>query len=173
MGPLLTSTVIAALVAALIAALISVLTSERRIAAENVIQARKDWRDRIRGLASEVHKALAFPDGVEATTTLNELHARFSLLVDPHDIMDQEILQLIAAGNAGRADEFTQRVALLLKYDWERAKREASIWRWLCERKPDRVAFTVDYRPGVPHNYRNRRAVCAKFLKNAAGRNSP
>jgi hypothetical protein len=65
-----------AVIAALVSALFSVLTAERRIAAENVIQERKNWRDKIRDLASEVHKALGSTDEAK----LRELRARFSLL---------------------------------------------------------------------------------------------
>ena len=147
MQTILTSAVIAALVAALF----TVLTSERRIAAENVIQERKRWRDKIRRLASDVQRSLVLSD-VKAAT-LNELRAKFSLLINPHENADDEILRLIAPGNANRADEFTQRVALLLKHDWERAKREASLWRRLWEKPPRRVALE-DYRPGSVHDYR-------------------
>jgi hypothetical protein len=157
MGTLLTSAVIAALVSALF----SVLTSERRIAAENVIQERKNWRDKIRELASKVHAALVLPE--TESVQLNDLQAKFSLLINPHDNTDQEILQLIAKSGADRADEFTQRVALLLKHDWERAKREASFWRWLFERPPARIRFE-DYKPGVKHDYRVWRCLVSAFL---------
>jgi hypothetical protein len=100
------------LIAAFVSALFSVLTTERKIAAENVIQERKNWRDKIREIALEVHKALALP--IPDAAKLNELRGSFSLLVNPHDNMDQEILRLINANNANRADEFRQRVALLL-----------------------------------------------------------
>jgi hypothetical protein len=41
---------LAAVIAALVSALFSVLTSERRIAAENIIQERTKWREKIREL---------------------------------------------------------------------------------------------------------------------------
>jgi len=138
-----------AVIAAFVSALFSVLTAERRIAAENVIQERKNWRDKIRELASEVHEALVGIDEAK----LRELRARFSLLVNPHDTQDQEILALITAAHTTHSDEFTQRVALLLKHDWERAKREASLWRRVWERVPARVPFTA-FQPGLEHRYR-------------------
>jgi hypothetical protein len=139
-----------AVIGAVFSALFSLLNSERQIAAQNVIQERKDWRDKIRLLASKIHEALV---SEAQATKLNALRARLSLLINPHDPMDAEILQIIAPGNGARADEFTQRIALLLKHDWERAKYEASFWRWLRQRTPKRVAYK-DYRPGVPHDYR-------------------
>jgi hypothetical protein len=68
--------------------------------------------------------------------------------------MDEEILQILAAGDNARADEFTIRIALLLKHDWERAKFEANLWRRLRQKTPQRVAFK-DYKPGIAHDYRN------------------
>jgi hypothetical protein len=156
MGTFLTSTVVAALVGSFVAALFSLLTSERRIAAENVIQERKNWRDKIRALSSEVFEALLRLDGDDRENTLRSLRAKFSLLLNPHDAMDQAILTLIAQDSRERAEEFTQRVGLLLKHDWERAKREASLWRRLCEKEPRRVTFEV-FRPGAAHAYREGR----------------
>jgi hypothetical protein len=48
---------------------------------------------------------------------LRELRATFSLRVNPHDAEDQRLLQLISETNTEKADEFVQRVALLLKHD--------------------------------------------------------
>jgi hypothetical protein len=78
------------------------------------------------------------------------------LHLNPHDQSDQQILALISLDNAGRVEELTQRVSLLLKHDWERAKYEASLYRWLWEKPPERVAFE-GYEPGRPHGYRRRR----------------
>lgn len=64
-----------AIVAAVVSALVSLITSERRIAAENVLQERKKWRDTIRTLAEEVHAALADPD--RQALKLNALRAKF------------------------------------------------------------------------------------------------
>ena len=79
---LLTSAVIAAIVSGLVA----LLTSERRIAAENVIQERMKWRDKVRELPSEVRSAFIGHD----TARLTELRAQFSLRLNPHDLRDQQ-----------------------------------------------------------------------------------
>jgi hypothetical protein len=137
-----------AVVAAVVSGLVTLATSERHIAAENVIQERMKWRDKIRHLVSEVRKAFNESDAVG----LAELRDQFSLHLNPHDEKDQQILMLVASDNAGRVDELTQRVSLLLKHDWERAKYEASFYRWLRERPPERVAFE-DFKPGRRHSY--------------------
>src|SRR5205807_8520453 len=108
----LTSVVIAALVSALV----SVLTTERGIAAVHVTQERMKWRDKIRELALEVPKALG-PQGAESIR--QELRDRFSLLVNPHETMDQQILQIITALGAGAADEQLQRDAVCVQHDWD------------------------------------------------------
>jgi hypothetical protein len=151
---LLTSAVIAAIVSGLVA----LLTSERRIAAENVIQERMKWRNKVRELTSEVRRTFIGDD----TARLTELSAQLSLHLNPHDSGDQQILALIARENAGRVEELTQRVALLLKHDWERAKYEASLWRWLWEKSPTRLAFE-DYVPGREHDYRIRRLAALSY----------
>jgi hypothetical protein len=127
--------------AAIVASLFSVLTSERRIAAENVTEERNVWRGKIREVSVKVSRTLTHQDVNNGGDTLDDLRAEFSLLVNPHEIMDQQILALIAQNGVGGAEEFVQRVTLLLKHDWERAKREASLWRRLWERKPARVRF--------------------------------
>ena len=84
------------------------------------------------------------------------MRAEFSLLLNPHSIIDQQILLLITPNGADKADEFNCRVALLLKHDWERAKREASLWRRLWEKEPTPVSFEY-FRPGCKQDYRNGR----------------
>jgi hypothetical protein len=141
-----------AVVAAIVSGLVVLLTAERRIAAENVIQERMKWRDKVRELAAAVRQAAV----EQNADKLAELRAQFSLRLNPHDQKDQEILSLITADNAGRVEELTQRVSLLLKHDWERAKYEASLYRRLLEKPPERVAFE-NYDPGRPRNYRKQR----------------
>src|SRR5208337_1634887 len=144
---LLTSAVISAIVSGLVA----LLVSERRLAAENVIQERMKWRDKIRDLALEMNKARGAAG--QNAAEVGELRARLALQLNPHDPEDQHILTLIAPNQTGGTEEFTQRLALLLKHDWERAKYEASLWQRLSQRPPVRVRF-ADCRPGDEHAYR-------------------
>jgi hypothetical protein len=140
-----------AVVAAIVSGIVALLTSERRLAADNVIQERKNWREHVRKIAADVYQAIT--SGECEPNKFLELRAKLALRLNPHDPDDQEILALIAPGDAARADEFNQRVALLLKHDWERAKRDANLLLWLRTTPPARVKFR-DYRPGDNHNYR-------------------
>jgi hypothetical protein len=153
---LLSTTVVAAsvsgIVAAVMSGVVSIFTSERRIAAENVIQERMKWREKIRDLALDVFKAI-ISDQADPNK-LRELRAQLTLRLNPHDPADQQILELVRRGSANDADEFTERVALLLKHDWERAKFESSLRRRACEDEPDRACLK---KYGKPHSYTKRR----------------
>jgi hypothetical protein len=105
-------------------------------------------------------EALSRPDGDDRENILRKLRAEFLFLLNPHDVMDEAILRLIALDGRTKAEEFSERVRLLLKHDWERAKRESSLWRSLREREPRHVTFE-DFTPGVAHDYRERRWIPA------------
>ena len=117
-----TSTVISAIVAACVAA----WTAHRKISIENITQDRRAWREKVREKALSVHDALIS----KSETSLNRLRAEFALLLNPKDPLDQEIIACITIPDDGpvieRANEFAERIALLLKHDWERAKLEVS-----------------------------------------------
>jgi hypothetical protein len=121
MGALLTSTVIAAVVAAAVA----FWTAQRKISIENITQDRRAWREKIRNTALSVHDALISRD----EKSLNKHRAEFAALLNPSDKDDREIIDCIKLPVEGKenecADEFSERIALLLKHDWERVKLEA------------------------------------------------
>jgi hypothetical protein len=78
-------------------------------------------------------------------TKLSELLQTFSHNLNPSDSEDQSILASISklkSSNTFEGDlsEFSGRIALLLKHDWERAKHEAKPWffRW---KSPKRCPF--------------------------------
>jgi hypothetical protein len=131
-GTLLTSSVIAAIVAAAVA----VWTTQKRISIENITQDRRAWREKIREKALMVHDALIARD----EQVLNRLRSEFRALLNPRDPDDNEIISCIEPPSEGKefehADEFAERVSLLLKHDWERVKLEAGplIMRVKCVR---------------------------------------
>lgn len=122
---LLSSTVVAGFVAAIV----SLRTNERNIKITNVTQERAKWRDAMRQLADEILEAA----NEHNEAKLKSLCAQLSLNLNPFDIEDQCIVK--TAIELSRTDtqdkkipEFVDRVALLLKHDWDRAKYEASPW---------------------------------------------
>jgi hypothetical protein len=121
METFLASTVISAIVAAVVA----LWTAQRKISIENITQDRRAWRETIRANALFVHDALISRD----TKKLNKLRAEFRTLLNPEDMEDSAIISSISLPDDGKelecAEEFAERIALLLKHDWERVKLEA------------------------------------------------
>ena len=145
LSTLLSSTVVAGLVAALV----SLRTNERNIQVSNVTQERAKWRDAIRKLADEILKAASNKDEAK----LQLLCAQLSLNLNPFDLEDKGIVdtatKLAATDTPERKIfEFIDRVALLLKHDWDRAKYEASPW-YFKDTERDRVLY-YDFKRTIP-----------------------
>jgi hypothetical protein len=121
MGAILTSTVLAAIIAAIVAA----WTAQRKISIENITQDRRAWREKVREKALAVHDSLISRN----EESLNRLRAEFRAVLNPTDDDDKAIVSCIYLSEEGkeleRAEEFAERIALLLKHDWERVKLEA------------------------------------------------
>jgi hypothetical protein len=118
----------AAIVGVVIGAAVSLRTNARNIKIENITKERAKWRDNVRKKALKVHQA-----AVEKNVTrLQELHLEFTLILNPRDPEDRSILVLIqqlwSNSSESKLTELGERIALLLKHDWQRAKREASSW---------------------------------------------
>ena len=114
-----------ALAGVLIGAAVTLRTNTRNIKIENITKERAKWRDKVRKRSLAVHRAAIKAD----TTALEECHLGFSLILNPCDLNDREILtsirQLEKAPTQLNLTEFAERIALLLKHDWDRAKQEA------------------------------------------------
>lgn len=121
MDVIFTSTVIAAIVAGLVAA----WTAQRKIGIENITQDRRSWREKVRGKSLAVHDAIMSRD----KKLLDKLRVEFRGILNPEDEDDVAIISCISLPEEGkeleRAEECAERIALLLKHDWERVKLEA------------------------------------------------
>jgi hypothetical protein len=119
-------------VAALVAGFVSRRNSERMIQTEHITRERAKWRDKIRCIARQVREAATEPD----LSKLEGLRLDLSLNLNPLDKEDQEILSVICEisksdRSAPNVQEFFDRLGLLLKHDWDRAKHEAKPWPFL------------------------------------------
>jgi len=128
-------------VAGLVAGLVTLRTTERKIAIENITQQRKLWRDKVREKSLEISKAYKGKDG----SKLEELYGEFQLILNPEDNDDKSILDTLwemqqTSENNDLIVEFTEKLALLLKHDWERAKLEAKPM-WHFWGKPKRIPY--------------------------------
>ena len=129
-------------VVALVGGLVSLRISERQIAIESITKERTKWREKVRALTLEIHRAATS----KSTDKLDELNLEFALALNPNDGEDEQILDCIGriAVNGMEGDllkELTTRIALLLKHDWERAKWEAKPVWWRCFREPKRKGY--------------------------------
>lgn len=128
-------------VGGLVAGFVALRSGERKIQIENVTQERAKWREKIRVKSAEVHQAAVEND----LTKINQAHLEFSLNLNPFDQEDNDILAAIVALKnhdtlEEKMAEFSGRVALLLKHDWERAKHEAKPWFFRCH-PPKRTTY--------------------------------
>jgi hypothetical protein len=108
------------------AALVAEKNSERKILVENITQERAKWREKIRTKSIEVYKAAMKGDQV----WLAELKLTFATSLNPCDKEDGFILDVIERLKDEKnrdpiLEEFSDRISLLLKHDWQRAKKEA------------------------------------------------
>ena len=125
------------LVGVIITAFVTWSIAQRRIAVENVTKERAKWRREVRNLASQIHdEMLSLP---KKESRIASLKMKLSVLLDPCDERDEDILALIKDDDLalikdddGLVKDFEARVKLLLKHDWERSKLEAGFFlcRW-------------------------------------------
>ena len=118
---------LAGITAAMVAAGAAVKNAERKILIENITQERAKWRDKVRTLAVDVHKAAVKGE----TAKLAELKLSFATSLNPESRVDNLILELIERlkdqkDQQSKLDELSDRISLLLKHDWQRAKKEAN-----------------------------------------------
>lgn len=105
------------------------MNTERNILVDNITKERKAWREKIREKSIRVFDSYYDKNCLE----LKKLKTEFQLMLNPHDKDDKEILdhftELIE--NCEKQDDsainnFIVKLSLLLKHDWERAKKEAN-----------------------------------------------
>ena len=119
-----------------ITALVTWSIAQRRIAAQYVTGERAKWRDEIRSKALQADRAILKGE----STNIAQIRIEIGALLNPFDPHDQELLDCMVARSTQEArkttaDDFAERIRLLLKHDWDRAKLEASVFlfRWFLD----------------------------------------
>jgi len=126
-GTVATTASTSAVASALVSNLFAEHISKRAIQIENITKERAKWRDKVRELALAMHKAATAND----RAVLKELRLALSLNLNPMEMEDSSILDAVDRMSKSEEldenvlNEFSDRVALLLKFDWDRAKVEA------------------------------------------------
>ena len=130
----------AAVVSGIASAMLTSLLSQKKIKAESVVAERTKWRENIRSLSKQIYDA----SSVKNISLLDALKHELILRLNPFDQMDLEIIRLIEHfDNESNPEmfnrEFTSRISLLLKYDWEVAKYETNFFFYPF--RPKRSAY--------------------------------
>lgn len=123
--------ILGAIVAALITAFVTWLIATKRTIIENITHERAKWREKVRECAMFVHDAMIN----RSEKDLDRHRSAFRALLNPYDSEDMSIIQCIElpkpGGEMKHAEEFAERIARLLKHDWERSKRETKTFSFL------------------------------------------
>lgn len=109
-------------VGGVLGAAVTWLIAQRSLRAENVVQERTKWRERMR----ELGLAVAARKSAERLSWVS-----LALSVNPNEPDDVRMVRLSRKGKSLSKPELLEligRLSLLLKHDWERAKIETSWW---------------------------------------------
>lgn len=116
------------LIAGWLTAFFALRKDERAIHIEQVTKERAKWRDNMRTLTEEIVTIFFLKEDKNNKGRISALRSRLTTSINPKDdTHDQAILDhfdRLFDGNGTDTHVFTQRIALLLKHDWERVKWE-------------------------------------------------
>lgn len=129
--------VISAIIGGLFGGMLTFFAGNHSNKLTHVTKERRDWRDKLRKLVDELHRA-------KTKIEVLRIRAQFEVRLNPSDPEDKKLLTLFdklyneypekfkkKSESITKSDylkNITDAVAKLLKYDWERAKREASFF---------------------------------------------
>jgi len=137
----------AGVVAALVSAIAIIWQTQRRISIENITQDRREWRQNIRKITPPIYDALV----QQKEELIDKFRTELRVMLNPDDELDNDIIDCVAYrpeenNPQDLAEEFAEKMALLLKHDWERAKVEAGsiVMQIVCVRS---AAKTLLYEP--------------------------
>jgi hypothetical protein len=115
-----------AVAASLITALFAKAQTDKSAIVDNIIKERKAWRDKLRALVSYTESSFKTQDSSGVAC----IEAQLVVLLNPYDKEDLEIINALNRipehWEKAHLQEFMDRVAYLLKHDWERVKQEST-----------------------------------------------
>lgn len=138
------ATLLAGFIGAIVGGAATWLVAQRSLRASNVLAERTRWREKIREIAGELLRGYASADRAPAWVIL-------ALNTSPFDRRDLELVHLAKQlaqplPADPQRDELVERLALLLKHDWDRAKIEASWFPFFASRRARRVPYRAPSR---------------------------
>ncbi len=119
-------------VAAFVTAIFTRKSYEDSVSLKYITEERASWREKVKELVSELSEAVHLPtlnrERIKKVRKISS-YLKLSLNPNPKEILDSKIIkcleQLCIDPRYSKVKEIEKLTSLLLKYDWERAKREA------------------------------------------------
>lgn len=125
------------LLSALVAIIVAYLTARATSYSKDVVEERRNWREKIRDLGIAAAELIREDKG--KTDAYTKIISEFRLRLNPDDADDQEIMGCLWRcrdnGSEQQARELLARVARLLKHDWDRAVWETKVLKMPCFKK--------------------------------------
>ncbi|MEP2683833.1 MAG: hypothetical protein ABJP44_19445 [Sulfitobacter sp.] len=114
---------------ALVSVIVAYATAKASGYSKDVVEERKEWRDRIRQLTLEAVKMMLSKETQSPSFLL--IIGEFRIRLNPNDKNDNDILETLHRAVEAPDDllrrKFLAQAARLLKHDWERAKAESRL----------------------------------------------
>ncbi|MEX3314303.1 hypothetical protein [Sulfitobacter sp. PS-8MA] len=114
---------------ALVSVIVAYATAKASGYSKDVVEERKEWRDRIRQLTLEAVKMMLSKETQSPSFLL--IIGEFRIRLNPNDKNDNDILETLHRAVEAPDDllrrKFLAQTARLLKHDWERAKAESRL----------------------------------------------
>lgn len=136
------------LISSFAAFIVAYVTARATSYSKGVIEERQKWRERIRCLAIDAAKLIR--NEQTQHQDYEDLCSEFRLRLNPDCDYDRKILLTLSEGIKKPTDivakKLLAQVARLLKHDWERAKKEASMFPFILPNEPElRTLKSRDY----------------------------
>ena len=116
---------------ALLTSFFGKLQNDKNIKIENITKERRDWRDKIRNLTKEVNEKFYDNKFEKIKPLISDFETRLNPIDKNNE--DQKIINTLylisklESQKEEKINEFNKRIALLLKHDWERVKKEVKL----------------------------------------------
>jgi len=116
---------------ALLTSFFGKLQNDKNIKIENITKERRDWRDKIRNLTKEVNEKFYDNKFEKIKPLISDFETRLNPIDKNNE--DQKIIDILylisklESQKEEKINEFNKRIALLLKHDWERVKKEVKL----------------------------------------------
>ncbi|MCL9802167.1 hypothetical protein [Pseudomonas sp. AKS31] len=118
-----------ALLGAWIGSFFSLRKDEKSVQIAQITGERTKWRAQIREVSNEIARVITEEKNNKKTPEIASFRNSLATLLNPKDHFDIELIDFLdklIEGSTTDINDFTLRISLLLKHDWERVKSECT-----------------------------------------------